>query len=346
MVNKNHLHQWRIGTVNIRTGKDDIKLENCITEIAKADLSVCAFQEVRRLNSSSVKIEPKINDKNYKYELYWCGYSMKRQHGVGIAIKIENDIEIEEVLPVSPRIITANITIRGCSLRIICCYAPTEDDSTSSKNLFYANLNKQFICEKTRKVICLGDFNATSSATLYNSSLRENTLIDDLIVNNNGLRFHEFFNRNRLSVLNTWFTHKKCRRITWHSPDGVTKKVYDFVLCCSWLRQYANNCRVYNSFDFDSDHRLLIADICTPSSKIGRYISRNRTPKSIKLNLKCLQDTQIYNAFLENTVTKLEQIDLLQNNNSIINESFITYINSSAEESIPKIERSRLYQPW
>ena len=123
MVNRNHFHQWRIGTVNIRTGKDDIKLENCISEIAKANLSVCAFQEVRRLNSNSVKIDTNVNDKNFKYELYWSGYSTKRQHGVAIAIKVENGVKIEEVLPVSPRIIVANVTVRGCSLRIICCYA-------------------------------------------------------------------------------------------------------------------------------------------------------------------------------------------------------------------------------
>ena len=280
MVKRNHhFHQWRIGTTNIRTGKDDIKLENCVTEIAKANLSVCAFQEVRRLNTSSVKINTKLNGINFKYELYWSGHATKRQHGVGIAIKIENGIEIEEIIPVNPRIITANVIIRGCSLRIICCYAPTEDDSTSTKNLFYSKLNKQFNCEKTRKIICLGDFNATSSATWYNSSLRENTVINDLVVNDNGLRLHEFFNRHQLSVLNTWFTHKKCRRITWHSADGVTKKVYDFILSCSWLRQYVSNCRVYNSFDFDSDHRLVIADIHTPSSKIGRYISRTKNQK-------------------------------------------------------------------
>ena len=78
-----------------------------------------------------------MNNNNIKYELYWSGYSTKRQHGIAIAIKVENGVEIEEVLPVSPRIIVANVTI--------CCYAPTENDSTSSKNLFYNKLNKQSV---------------------------------------------------------------------------------------------------------------------------------------------------------------------------------------------------------
>ena len=55
-------------------------------------------------------------------------------------------------------------------------------------------LRKQFKTETIRKVLCLGDFNATTSAAWYNSSLREHTIIDDLEVNNNGERFHDFFN--------------------------------------------------------------------------------------------------------------------------------------------------------
>ena len=46
------------------------------------------------------------------------------------------------------------------------------------------------------------------------SSLREKTVISDLKINNNGERFHNFFDTRCLSVLNTWFTHKKCRRVT------------------------------------------------------------------------------------------------------------------------------------
>ena len=152
----------------------------------------------------------------------------------------------------SARISVANVY--GCSLRIICCYSHNEEDSDSSKNIFCSKLNKQFECENTRKIICLGDFNAFTSATWYNLSLRGNRIIENLVVNNNGLRFHEFFNNRCLYVLNTWFLQNKCRRITWHSPDQVTKKVYNFILVCSWLHQDVSNCRVYNSYDFDYDY--------------------------------------------------------------------------------------------
>ena len=53
MRNKN-FHLWRIGTINIHTGKDCRKLERVIYEIAKAKLSVFYFQEVHPLNNNSV----------------------------------------------------------------------------------------------------------------------------------------------------------------------------------------------------------------------------------------------------------------------------------------------------
>ena len=44
-------HHWKIGTINIRTGKDDEKLENVVRQINKAGVSICGLQEVRRLRT-------------------------------------------------------------------------------------------------------------------------------------------------------------------------------------------------------------------------------------------------------------------------------------------------------
>ena len=148
------------------------------------------------------------------------------------------------------------------------------EDSDSSKTIFYNKLNKKFECENNPKIICLGDFNASSSATWYNLSFRKNKIIENLIANDNGLWFHEFFNNHSLSMLKIWFSHKKCHRITWRSPDQVTMNVFCFILACSWIRQYVSNCPVYNSYDFDSDYRLVTASICTPCNKVAKYVKR------------------------------------------------------------------------
>ena len=337
-------HNWRIGTINIRTGKDDHKLQNVVNEISKAGLSICGIQELRRLNTGSALIESSYENNENKYEVYWSGTATKRIHGVGVAIKVDKKIELIEVIPVNERIIVVDLNIAGCDLRVINCYAPTEDHSDHMKDYFYRTLSKNFNVPKPRKIICLGDFNASSSALWYNSSLREDTIIDNLEINNNGERLHQFFHQQHLSVLNSWFNHKKCRRITWHSPDGKTKKVYDLIMCCSWLRQYTHNCRVYNSFDFDSDHRLVIASLKTPCNKVTRYVKQNKK-QTKKLDLSALKNRDVETAFVDSAIEKLQSINLDQDNSSL-NKDLLDAINTAASENIPNREKVPLNQPW
>ena len=88
---------------------------------------------------------------------------------------MEPNIEITEIVNVSSRIIVIDVVIYGCLLKIINCYAPTEDDSNTTKDAFYRCLRKKFSsATKNQKVVCLGDFNATTSAAWSNSFLREN----------------------------------------------------------------------------------------------------------------------------------------------------------------------------
>ena len=148
------------------------------------------------------------NNLEQKYKLYWSGHAAKKQNGVGIAIEVDQGIGIEEIMTVSARSIATNVLLYGCNVRVICCYAPSEEDSDSSKIIFYNKLNKQFEFENTRKIISLfniSDFNDSSSAAWYNLSLWENRIIKNFIVNDNGFWFQEFFKNHCLSVLSTWF---------------------------------------------------------------------------------------------------------------------------------------------
>ena len=115
MRNKS-FHSWRIGNINILTGRERVIHEKDIHEFAKAKLSVSCFQEVCRHNNDSAIITNKQNNVEQKCELYWSGHAAKRQHGVGISIKVDNGIEIEEIITVSARIIVANVLLYGCSL--------------------------------------------------------------------------------------------------------------------------------------------------------------------------------------------------------------------------------------
>ena len=298
------------------------------------------------MGTGSSLVESKIGDVIEKYEIHWSGNAVKRQHGVGVAILVDNNIDIIEVIPVNARIIVLKVVVHGCLLKIINCYAPTEDATESAKNVFYQTLYKQFKNIGKEKVICLGDYNATTSAAWYNSCLREKTVIENLEVNNNGERFHLFFNSQCLSVLNTWFTHKRCRRITWHSGDNVTKKVYDFILCCSWLRQYVSNCRVYNSYDFDSDHCLAVAHLNTPCTKVARHITRTMKKKKKCLDLASLNQPEIQFNFINAAVENLKTLPLNTTTNNEINNHLVNAINTAGNDTLPLRENERNIPPW
>ena len=66
------------------------------------------------------------------------------------------------------------------------------------------------------------------------------------------------------------------------------------------ISKYTTNCRVYNSFDFDSDHRLVVSHMNTPGNKSSRV--RKRKAKTIrkKLNYKLLENDDM----CENLISK------------------------------------------
>ena len=76
----------------------------------------------------------------------------------------------------------ADVTIKGCKLCIISCYAPTLDKPLNSKLVFYRELKRLTETEKNRKVLIQGDFNAEPDLCRRHSSFDggSNTVIDEV----------------------------------------------------------------------------------------------------------------------------------------------------------------------
>ena len=123
--------------------------------------------------------------------------------------------------------------------------------------------------------------------------------------------------------------------------------MYDFILSCSWLRQYATNCRVYNSYDFDSDHRrLVVADLNIPGNKFCRFRKRNPKVAHEKYDFAALQTEEINQNFLTNLSNMWENAQTIDNNNTAINDRLVQSIKAAAAETIPERVAQKLCQPW
>lgn len=232
--NTKEYHDWKVGQINIQSCSDDQMLHFALQECCRANLDVVCFQEVRFLNTGSVS--------HLNYKFYWCDMKRYKGNGVGITIRKSSDIVINGIINVSDRLIAADITVKGCKVRIICCYAPTLYSSLASKQSLYRELAALTrAVEKHRKVMVQGDFNCEPQFCRIHSCYDGNkTQIEDgsNYSNENTMLFLEFCQKAKLSILNTWFVHPIKHRVSWHHPNGRTMKVYDYSLSESWLRQY------------------------------------------------------------------------------------------------------------
>jgi hypothetical protein len=70
------------------------------------------------------------------------------------------------------------------------------------------------------------------------------------------------------------------------------KKVLDSILVEPYTQQFMEECKVNTESDFDSDHRLVMAYLATPTTKRARrkFIISNK-PKSSRIDPESLDDT-------------------------------------------------------
>ena len=198
---------WKFGTINIRSGKEKdegAKIYSVTKEVEKAGLSLCCLQEVKYRNSGSRLIEL---DSGEKYEFHWCGMKKRRTAGVGLLIKIDKDITIDDPDVNDPRIIATNLTLYGFKVRIVNAYSPTETDcSESKKDDFYRLLKKACIKkDKKSKLIVAGDFNAKTDIALRKCDYDGQLTIADESCNANGTRMKDFCRNYKLCITSTFF---------------------------------------------------------------------------------------------------------------------------------------------
>lgn len=261
-----------------------------VREIDRAGLSICCVQELRYHATGSELI---TTDTGVEYELHWSGYERKSEAGVGIVIRRDPGIKVVDVhFPppgVKARMIAASLDVRGFSVKVISCYAPTDAKNTpdSARDLFYRELSRFTVSEnKNQQLMCLGDYNATTGLSLSPAP----TFFDGHSVTpdpecrpgSNGERLKTFCRQHQLSMSQTFFRHRRLHRYSWYSNDRKTRKCLDYVLAGQFVQHYMTDCRVQRGFHFDSDHHLLTASLRTPSTLAARRSSRRKSSKSTR----------------------------------------------------------------
>lgn len=225
--------------------------------VSKIKWDIVGLSEVRREGCF-------IEDRR-EYTFYNSG-KKKGEKGVGFVVKNNNDIEVEDFIPINERIAILKVRIQQQTYSIIQLYAPTEKAPQEEIDEFYEQLEVTMgKCNKN--VICMGDMNA---------KVGEMPAEDSYILgkygygskNKRGEAFIHFCQQHNLSIMNTKFKKPQKMRWTWKSPDGVTKNQIDYFT--TNIPKLVEDVSVLNNFLFPSDHRIIRATINIKSQKPSR----------------------------------------------------------------------------
>ena len=331
---------WSFGTINIRSGKETgegSKLYMVAKEAARANLLICCLQEVRYRNSGQKLITLNSGE---KYVFIWCGQKKRRDAGVGILIRDCPWITFDEPDFTNPRLMAMNIQVRGFKIRMVNVYSPTNcDGSENEKDTFYRMLkkscNKQ---DKQQKLVVVGDFNATTAVSLDKNYFDGQQIINDSICNDNGSRLKNICRELRLCMSQTYFDHPKEKRYTWHSGDGTTKKVLDYVLVEPFVQSYVVECTADENYDFDSDHRLVKTTVNTPTSKNALKLSKKKKHdiNTGKPDIRSLEREDIRKSFITSLSNELcNQANANENRDAFL----VKCLESAAQSTLPKMQK-------
>ena len=106
------------------------------------------------------------------------------------------------------------------------------------------------------------------------------------------------------------------------------------------------NCRVYRGVDIDTDHRLLKATMCTPSTRNARR-RYNKSPTQPKPDIKSLLVPKLREEYVKSLNKKIQNVSPSNDDINIYAQNLIKIVEDSAKETLPsKVRKNREKELW
>ena len=243
-----------IGNWNVRTLRQDGKLEELVAEFQRYKLDVCALTETRMTGADKTVLKDGMS-------LITSGRRDGLHHqGVGLLLGSKASKALSEWEPIDERLLYARFKSTHGNMSMIVCYAPTNNATDDKKDEFYAKLQEVAGRVARHDVLaCIGDFNAA----LGSSNVGFESCMGKMGVGNkmsdNGVRFASFCLANDLIIGGTLFKHREVHKTTWVSPCGRYKSQIDHMAVSKRHRSSLLDVRVKRGGDIGSDHQLVVS---------------------------------------------------------------------------------------
>ena len=269
----------RMATWNVRSLKQNGKLENVIQEMERMEVDIMGISET--FYKEDFKKRVGLPDSQSNYVLINAGSDDNRK-GVAFVYKGKLEKNYESHQCVSNRIILLKMKTKPRKTTFIQVYAPTEDADNVNKQEFYEDLRSTVRqnWKHGERLVVMGDFNSKVGKE------REENIVGPYGLgerNENGDLMVDFCREFGLVVTNTWNEQRVEERHTWISPDGRTRNQIDYILIDKRYRNSVTNSKSRPEADCGSDHNPVVADVET---RLKRTKNVRRTKR---WNLKKLE---------------------------------------------------------
>ena len=323
-----------IGTWNVRTLNAEGKIQQLTYELQRYSWDIIGISEARLIGSGTL-----TTDEGHK--IYYSGHDKYHKEGTAFIVHKNVSRSIMSYLPVSSRLITIRVSAKPFNITIIEAYAPTSEATEQDIDNFYDSLS--LTMKKVPKqdiLILVGDFNAKIGVDAYSNWSGTIGKFGLGSTNDRGLRLLEFAKYNGLVVSNTFQPHKLSRKATWHSPDGKTHNMIDYIMINRRHMSSLNlaKTRTYPGADIGSDHDLVLTTLTTRLKKLN-----GRSKTIIKYDVDKLKNLTIREAFQVEVGGRFAPLLDISNDEDLL-EHATTNLKEAADKIIGKKRKTK--NPW
>ena len=345
MCGKNY-HTFRLGSINVRTGKCESKLADCVLQFKNLSHDISCMQEVRQKGQVCFD-DPIIKG----WRVIYNGMKTAK---AGVAIALAPHVRLVDVdHAIEGRLTTVRVTVHGIKLTILTCYCPTEEYTETTKQAFYQTLHKVIRQVKTKhpsyKLIVAGDFNATIGMDCDPSKWHcVGRVHDPNPTSYNGERLIETAETNNMFLLNTMFDTKSDEhRWSFVSNLGYKRRL-DYIMSEWYVKRATKNCRVYpiHSQPFESDHRVVVMQASFPTKKKTKRIFSGKPRCEARQDVRQLRDDQSVQASYSSRLDQLMQHKPDSQNVDDVEEFIVDTIKQASKETLPSLVKSQIQKPW
>lgn len=287
-----HLRLLKTGTerlsfVNCRTfGSDDAsvqaKLSSYVMQLTRLGVGACGVAEARIMGSGCRKVTE-------DWYLLWSGLpeGQPRRHGVGLILNSKWYRCLIDWSAVSERILVVRVRVSsGINASVVVAYSPTDTKATPEevKEAFYLQLEAVMAALPSRDMLVLmGDFNAQvgTDPKPYGGVMGPHGFGEQQ-PSENGERLLQLAGALQLRLANTFFKQSSYRTATHRMKDRNKRdvlRVIDYIAVSKRFMSSVTNCRVFRSFDTDSDHNMLVLTMRLRLSVAKQHSARGQAAR-------------------------------------------------------------------